>query len=46
MIVVSHDQQLVNMLWEAGGRVLELVKELGETVLHDIDTPSWSWPKR
>jgi predicted ATPase len=46
LIVVSHDANLVGALRSAGSRVLELVKEMGETVVPGIERPAWIWPKR
>ena len=46
VIVVSHAAELVGALATTGGRVLELTKELGETVVNSAEPPRWAWPKR
>ncbi len=46
IIVVSHAAILVAALQGAGARRIELVKELGETVIPDQERPAWNWPTR
>lgn len=47
IIVVTHAEALVQALAKAeNSTVFALEKELGETVVHDIDPPAWAWPKR
>ena len=47
VIVVSHAGPLVDALrGEAGCAVYTLEKELGETVVRDIESPRWEWPAR
>jgi predicted ATPase len=45
-IVVSHSEHLVSALRETGGRQVTLVKQLGETLVPDDESPSWNWPSR
>ncbi len=45
MIVVSHSDALVNALTNQPSIAQVLLeKELGETVVHNTDEPSWHWP--
>jgi len=47
IIVVSHATKLVAALNDkAGGALIELRKELGETIVADADAPNWVWPSR
>ena len=47
IIVVSHATQLVDALeGEPGSSLVELGKELGETIVRDATAPSWKWPAR
>lgn len=47
VIVVSHAGALVDALAQHEDAALfELSKELGETVVADVDPPAWEWPKR
>ena len=47
IIVVSHAAALVDALADAGDVVVHaLAKELGETVIADVEQPAWAWPKR
>ncbi len=47
VIVVSHAAELVDTLASQRGCLrYELRKELGETVVDEVDTPKWNWPKR
>ncbi|TYC48656.1 AAA family ATPase [Rhodobacterales bacterium] len=47
VIVVSHAAELVDALSGAPGCMrYNLRKELGETVVDDMDAPRWAWPKR
>ncbi len=46
VIVVSHAKPLVDELLGEGGQLIALRKELGETVVDDVEAPAWSWPKR
>ncbi len=47
VIVVSHAEELVSALSEQRDCArYTLRKELGETVLDDVEPPRWSWPKR
>jgi len=47
VIVVSHARVLVEELAkQPHARVLALHKELGETIVEDVEAPGWSWPKR
>ena len=47
VIVVSHADDLVSFLADQPGCVrYELRKELGETVVDNVEVPRWAWPKR
>jgi len=49
IIVVTHAQPLVTAFRDGSGRVLELVKEDGRTLLDGqgiLDEPAWHWPGR
>lgn len=47
VIAVSHAGALVNALNAYEGTAsFELKKELGETIVENVETPAWSWPKR
>jgi len=47
VVVVSHAKPLVEALAGKRGAVRhELRKELGETIVDDVDAPAWAWPKR
>lgn len=46
IVVVSHAAPLVDALADHGARMLTLEKQEGETVVPDVDTPPWAWPKR
>ena len=47
VIVVSHAGMLVDALrGQADCAVYTLEKELGETVIRDIESPRWEWPAR
>ncbi|MBO6933075.1 MAG: AAA family ATPase [Roseibium sp.] len=47
VIVVSHADDLVSFLAEQPGCVrYDLRKELGETVVDNVEVPRWAWPKR
>lgn len=47
VIAVSHAGALVNALnAHEGTASFELKKELGETIVENVETPAWSWPKR
>ncbi len=47
IIVVSHSATLVSALSEQRQSLaIHLEKELGETVVHGSETPSWVWPDR
>lgn len=46
LIVVSHAEPLVRALREHGAQPLTLEKEGGETIVQDMDAPSWNWPVR
>lgn len=46
IIVVSHAAELVASLREQGGKQVVLAKELGETVVMDDTSLSWTWPSR
>lgn len=47
VVVVSHAKPLVEALSGKRGAVRhELRKELGETIVDDVDAPAWVWPKR
>lgn len=47
LIVVSHARSLVEVLsFDGKADVIELDKELGETVIRRSNRPSWHWPDR
>lgn len=47
VIVVSHADDLVSFLADQPGCVrYDLRKELGETVVDNVEVPRWAWPKR
>ncbi|MET1753866.1 AAA family ATPase [Novosphingobium sp. RD2P27] len=47
IVVVSHASRLVTALERyAESTLIELRKELGETVVSQADCPSWKWPSR
>lgn len=47
VIVVSHAQRLVEALAASdAARVFTLEKQLGETVVPEVEPPAWAWPKR
>lgn len=47
IIVVSHAAALVEALdRHPASRLVELGKELGETIVRNADAPSWKWPER
>lgn len=47
IIVVSHAAQLVDALERHQvARGLRLYKELGETLVEDVERPRWVWPAR
>jgi predicted ATPase len=49
VVIVSHARRLVEALSDADAYAIELVKELGETVVADqapLERPAWQWPKR
>jgi predicted ATPase len=47
IIVVSHAARLVETLVSAQEcNQITLSKELGETIVADVETPSWTWPTR
>lgn len=46
LIVVSHAEPLVRALREHGAQPLTLEKEGGETIVQDVNAPSWTWPVR
>ena len=47
IVVVSHSATLVSALSEQPHSLsIHLEKELGETVVHGSETPSWVWPDR
>jgi hypothetical protein len=47
VVVVSHALPLVAALTgQAGATALTLAKELGETVVAEVERPAWSWPTR
>ena len=46
IVVVSHATPLVDALADHGAWPLPLEKQEGETVVPDVDTPPWAWPKR
>lgn len=47
IIVVTHARALVDALaGQDGAVILTLEKELGETMVPDIERPGWEWPKR
>ena len=47
IIVVTHAAPLVDALASKESTALHgLKKELGETVVEDLDSPAWAWPKR
>ncbi|MBS8260259.1 ATP-binding protein [Roseibium polysiphoniae] len=47
VILVTHAHQLADQLAICDGCLrYELRKELGETVIDNVDPPRWNWPKR
>lgn len=49
VIVVTHAEALVGALRKRSARMIELVKEFGETSVADqlpLEEPPWRWPKR
>lgn len=47
LVVVSHARPLVDALERHGDIALvSLEKELGETIVRDMDTSDWKWPGR
>jgi predicted ATPase len=47
IIVVSHASDLVTALEQsAQSTLIELRKELGETIISQADRPAWKWPSR
>lgn len=47
IIIVSHAPKLVTALErQADCRLIELRKELGETIVSDHGSPDWKWPSR
>jgi predicted ATPase len=47
IFVVTHARPLAeSLLAEADCRLFVLGKELGETVIADVERPSWTWPSR
>jgi len=47
VIVVSHAEALVVALsYRDGSAVVELEKDLGETIAPGIEPPAWAWPTR
>ena len=47
IVVVSHNQDLIEALRiEGDPEQVRLHKELGETVVPELDAPRWAWPKR
>jgi predicted ATPase len=47
IVVVSHQEELVRLLLEGQNRsVLNLKKEMGETVFEGQEMQSWEWPSR
>jgi predicted ATPase len=46
IIVVSHDNELVDLLSGVGALQIQLKKELGETTVFGVEAPSWVWQSR
>jgi predicted ATPase len=47
IFVVTHARPLAESLLAAADcRLFVLGKELGETVIADVERPSWNWPSR
>lgn len=47
IIIVTHAAELVAALQrEQGSNMIELRKELGETMIDNSDAVSWTWPRR
>jgi predicted ATPase len=47
VVVVSHATALVNALRDQElCASYELTKELGETIIEDLEAPAWAWPTR
>ncbi|WP_322964731.1 AAA family ATPase [Sphingomonas fuzhouensis] len=47
IVVVSHAAPLVDALERSPeARAIRLHKELGETLVEDVERPRWSWPSR
>ncbi|KTW05373.1 hypothetical protein NS258_17390, partial [Sphingomonas sanguinis] len=47
IVVVSHAALLVDALERSlEARSIRLRKEMGETLVEDVERPRWSWPAR
>ena len=46
IVLVSHNEQLIERLRIEGAQAIELSKRLGETQIDGQDPPRWVWPKR
>ncbi len=46
ILVISHARELVFALADADAVLVQLQKELGETVMVEQDGPAWAWPSR
>ncbi len=47
IIVVSHAEALVDRLsGHPHAALFSLTKDLGETIVTDVQPPPWDWPKR
>lgn len=46
IVLVSHNERLIQSLRMEGAHAIELTKRLGETQVEGHDAPRWIWPKR
>ena len=46
IVLVSHNERLIDSLRTEGAHAIELSKRLGETQIEGQDPPRWIWPKR
>lgn len=46
LVVVSHARPLVDALEREGSTLVSLEKQLGETIICDVEPSDWRWPSR
>lgn len=47
LVIVSHARPLVDALTrQVGTTLVSLEKQLGETIVRDMEAPDWKWPGR